>query len=127
MKHGQKAPRNPLFTDKKSADIFIALFIEEHHKRIAKSLFVDGLTNEETAYKIGYSTRQIERIKTYLLRAAVKRLIEKQIPQAINEEQFVKDMNIYYNCPVCDCDFTGKPATKYCSNCGQALDWSDTE
>lgn len=79
MELSQKAPQKPLFTDKKSTDIFISLFDEEYHKRIAKSLFVEGLTNEETANKIGYSQRQIERIKTYLLRTAVKKLIEKQI------------------------------------------------
>ena len=79
MIHGQKAPKKPLLVNKNETEIFISLFDEEYHKRVAKSLFVEGLTNEETADKIGYSTRQIERIKTYLLRTAVKRLIEKQI------------------------------------------------
>ena len=57
--------------------------------------------------------------------------IEKQIPKKpINVEKH------YYECPCCEHDlgvsdddiFVYKNHTSvYCSNCGQALDWSDTE
>lgn len=57
--------------------------------------------------------------------------IKKQIPKKpINVEKH------YYECPCCKQDlgvsdddiFVYKnPIKKYCNNCGQALDWSDTE
>lgn len=57
--------------------------------------------------------------------------IEKQIPKKpINVEKH------YYECPCCKQDLGvsdddifvyENPIKKYCNNCGQALDWSDTE
>ena len=32
-----------------------------------------------------------------------------------------------YNCPNCNCTVWGTDKAKYCSHCGQALDWSDTK
>ena len=56
--------------------------------------------------------------------------IEKQIPKKpINVEKH------YYECPCCKQDLGvsdddifvyENPIKKYCNNCGQALDWSDT-
>jgi hypothetical protein len=45
--------------------------------------------------------------------------IEKQIPKKpINRKG-----TTYFYCPVCD----GNMLNNYCADCGQALDWSDTE
>ena len=49
-----------------------------------------------------------------------KSALEKQIPKKVitsNEQEY---------CPVCNY-FVPPPCEKYCSHCGQALDWSDTE
>ena len=49
--------------------------------------------------------------------------LEKQMPKKPLEE------NRYYGqgeCPACGAVFVDKD-TQYCGNCGQALDWSDTE
>lgn len=32
-----------------------------------------------------------------------------------------------YNCPYCNCTVWGTDKNNFCDNCGQALDWSDTE
>lgn len=32
-----------------------------------------------------------------------------------------------YDCPNCNCTVWRTDKSKYCDNCGQALDWSDTE
>lgn len=49
----------------------------------------------------------------------VKAALEKQIPKLPKEDGWLY-------CPVCGKDVClEKP--KYCSDCGQALDWSDTE
>lgn len=66
MTHLQKAPRKPLFTDETEAEIFLDLFTdfdEPHYKEIAKLIFVDGLTNDEVGEEIGYSSRQIQRLR----------------------------------------------------------------
>lgn len=80
MKHLQKAPRKPLFVQEKEAKLFLSLFTdfdEENHIKIAKLIFVEGLTNEEVANEIGYSKRQIERLRIQILRVALKRAITK--------------------------------------------------
>lgn len=52
--------------------------------------------------------------------------LEKQTPQKTTEREYVPNGTLIYgHCPNCDC-FT-KNFFKYCGNCGQALDWSDTE
>lgn len=121
MKHLQKAPKKPLFTDKKEADIFITLFDDESLKTIAKLIFVDGLTNEETADETFYCKRQIERTRAVVLKTAVKRLIEKQIPKKPN----YKSKHLMRFCP--NCDYPLPLFFKFCNHCGQALDWSGTE
>lgn len=60
--------------------------------------------------------------------------LEKQIPQKPNlqgdgyaDGELVYD---YAECPVCGCDFEEESncwGCKFCPDCGQALDWSDTE
>jgi hypothetical protein len=51
--------------------------------------------------------------------------IEKQIPKKVVEKKFVEDVNLNY-CPCCNVRFIGW-GMKHCGECGQALDWSDTE
>lgn len=54
------------------------------------------------------------------------KLREKQMPKKTTKRQYVPNGTLIYgHCPICDC-FT-KNFFKYCRNCGQALDWSDTE
>lgn len=60
--------------------------------------------------------------------------IEKQIPQKpILEGDGYADGNPVYDtayCPICNHDFEegiNDWGSKYCSGCGQALDWSDVE
>jgi len=49
----------------------------------------------------------------------LKETVEKQIPKKpINREG-----TTYFYCPVCD----GNRLNNYCADCGQAIDWSDTE
>ena len=55
--------------------------------------------------------------------------LEKQIPQKVS---YGYDEQNDIKCPNCDyvisyMDAHDKGVDKYCSNCGQALDWSDTE
>lgn len=62
--------------------------------------------------------------------AEAKRIVceatRTQIPQKTTKRQYVPNGTLVYgHCPNCDC-FT-KNFFKYCGNCGQALDWSDTE
>lgn len=57
-------------------------------------------------------------VKNMCIEALEKQLPKKPIPD-----------NRYYGngiCPSCKAVFTDK-STKYCGNCGQALDWSDEE
>lgn len=78
MKHLQKAPRKPLFTNENQAEIFINLFNdcdEIEYKTIAKLIFVDGLTNEETANATYYSLRSIERVRSKIIKIALKKAI----------------------------------------------------
>ena len=65
----------------------------------------------------------------------VKSALEKQIPKKpITKNELIKtergyellDENEQEYCPVCNF-FVQPPCEKYCTHCGQALDWSDTE
>ena len=51
-------------------------------------------------------------------------VLEKRIPKRISAKLYDWG-NYYYLCPSCDCTLLGYE--KYCDECGQALDWSDTE
>lgn len=51
--------------------------------------------------------------------------IEKQIPKKVVEKNIVEDVSLNY-CPYCNSRFIGW-GMKHCGECGQALDWSDTE
>ena len=50
--------------------------------------------------------------------------INKQIPQEPIKANDIQD-HIYlrYVCPTCHCAFTYTGTARYCSHCGQALDW----
>lgn len=57
---------------------------------------------------------------TVLNKAAILEAIEKQIPQTpLPEERYYGNGK----CPRCGVVFIDK-STRYCGNCGQALDWS---
>lgn len=128
MKPYKKPPKKPLF-DKKQGEIFIECIDDNTHKKIAKLIFVEGMTNLEVAEQTDYCVRQIERIKIDLMKIVLKRLIEKQIPKKpikieetynVERGEWVAD----YECPSC-----GNPYAddSFCSCCGQALDWGDGE
>lgn len=51
--------------------------------------------------------------------------LEKQIPKKVVEKNIVEDVSLNY-CPYCNFRFIGW-GMKHCGECGQALDWSDTE
>ncbi len=60
--------------------------------------------------------------------------LEKQIPKKVTEKKFPDnpegdrvpmDIKLHY-CPCCNVRFIGW-GMKYCGECGQALDWSDSE
>lgn len=48
--------------------------------------------------------------------------LEKQIPKKVVKHNGSE----LYHCPNCDTYFLGN-GFKHCTDCGQALDWSDTE
>ena len=72
----QKAPIKPLFNEEQGK-IFLDLLDDNMDKRIARLLFIDGMTNQECADIIGYSSRQIERKRSALLKKGILRLINK--------------------------------------------------
>ena len=54
-------------------------------------------------------------------------VLEKQIPKKPNMIGFEPNKlisSVHYSCPICDRLLS---RYKYCPDCGQALDWSDTE
>lgn len=78
----KKHPKKPLFADQKEKELFLNLFNdfdEDNYKEIAKLLFCDGMTNEETANITNYSVRHIERLRADLLKVALKRAIKKMV------------------------------------------------
>ena len=80
MVHHKKPPRNPLFTDENEVRVFMSLFNDfddERHIKVAKALFVDGLTLEETAEMSYYDIRSIGRLKNDILKVILKRAIKR--------------------------------------------------
>ena len=51
-----------------------------------------------------------------------KKALEKQMPKKVVKHNGSE----LYHCPNCDTYFLGN-GFKHCTDCGQALDWSDTE
>lgn len=57
--------------------------------------------------------------------------LEKQIPKKVNNLEIFSDIGACVpktksgNCPICNNFMIGEVA--HCKECGQALDWSDTE
>lgn len=125
MNNGQKAPRNPLF-NKEQGEVFILYLDGVLDKKIAQYIFVDGMTNEEVAEIVGYSKRQIERIRIGLMKTVLKRLIENRIPKKpIPLTSKFTNSVIGYGCPNCNntCLGNGEYSCNCCEDCGQALDW----
>ena len=48
--------------------------------------------------------------------------LEKQIPKKVITKRITEDLKLYH-CPCCDVHYF-QVGMKYCSCCGQALDWS---
>lgn len=78
MKHLQKRQRTPLLNEQQGK-IFILHLDDELNKKIAQLLFVEGMTTEEVAEEVGYSKRNVERIRIKLMQTVIKRLIEKEL------------------------------------------------
>ena len=61
----------------KQANFFISLFDDDKTvQKVAKCIFADGLTNKQTAEKVGYSVRQIERLRLRITRVALRKLMD---------------------------------------------------
>jgi hypothetical protein len=73
-------------------------------------------------YKLAYDIfEQTVNHGEYIL--AVESALKKQIPKKVI---FQSDFEGLRYCPCCNVRFIGW-GMKYCGECGQALDWSDTE
>ena len=53
----------------------------------------------------------------------ISKALRKQVPQKPKTEQYF--YGIVYSCPVCGVYTDAATNIKYCSRCGQALDWSE--
>lgn len=87
------------------------------------------MTNEE-AIEILQEERDYAQFPKYVRKSIeiATSAIKKQIPQTPNLSNFGLCRIKAYNCPVCGKGClvrTDSYCPKYCSNCGQALDWSD--
>ena len=112
----QKAPKKPLLNEEQG-EIFISALDDDLHKKIAKRIFVDGMTNEEVANEFSYCERQIERIRISLMKTVLKRLIEKQIPKKPIENGIGG-----YICPHCKGVILDLPHELYHRDCGGRLE-----
>lgn len=124
----KKPLRKNLFENKQQAEIFVSLFdnerFDELDRKIARHIFVDNMTVDEVADIIGYSSRQIERIKSNFIRFALQKLIHKQTPQ--ESKEYDDDWFICPNCGseiVCVDDYID--INKFCLVCGQALNFKE--
>ena len=63
----KKPPKKPIYKENSAEAKKLFLVCEnELEKQIAKLIFIDGYTADEVAYEVGYSERQIYRIKKKL-------------------------------------------------------------
>lgn len=69
--------RDELVFKGEQATAFISLFDDDKTvQKVAKCIFADGLTNKQTAEKVGYSVRQIERLRLRITRVALRKLMD---------------------------------------------------
>lgn len=72
-----------------------------------------------------------ERIKNFFIEPVIKPLrdlIEKATPKKPILGHADKDLSYYeWNCPTCDEFHMSHVIEKYCSHCGQAIDWSEDD
>lgn len=69
--------RDELVFKGEQANFFISLFDDDKTvQKVAKCIFADGLTNKQTAEKVGYSVRQIERLRVRITRVALRKLMD---------------------------------------------------
>ncbi len=130
MVHHKKPPRNPLFTDENEANLFMSLFNDfddERHIKVAKAIFVEGLTLEEAAEMSNYDVRSIGRLKNDILKVILKRAIKRvliQVPAADVEEVKHGYWELDMYCSVCGYLYdTGEytNANDYCPKCGAKM------
>lgn len=55
----------------------------------------------------------------------IQAVFERFTPKKPVDKEFVEDVSLNY-CPCCNVRFIGW-GMKFCGECGQALDWSDSE
>lgn len=91
---------------------------QEAIENINNILYSDYLCDESIDYQL--TTDDIKCLEMS------KEALEKQIPKKTTKRQYVPNGTLIYgHCP--NCDWFTENFFKYCRNCGQALDWSDTE
>lgn len=60
----KKPPRKPIYKENsEEAKKLFSICENDLEKKIVQLIFIDGYTADEVGYEIGYSTRQIYRIK----------------------------------------------------------------
>lgn len=70
--------RHPMIFKGRKAKYFLSLFDDGALRAVAECIFVEGLTNNETADKLHYSLRQIERLRARVNEVAIKRLMDER-------------------------------------------------
>lgn len=82
---------------------------------------------EEALEELSYEDTAYGGKCTYEVRMTALDALEKQIP--CKPEEYVPDFpyNIFYTqkCAKCGTPVIGKKISKYCSECGQKIDWSE--
>ena len=124
--------RFPIFEEGSvQANAFLALFENPFERKIMECLYIHGYNTAETGEAVGYSERQVYRIKKQLIESTVIKLwIEKNTPKApVIEKQRHGDKNkgytakVLYLCPNCRKELGCHPIEirPFCSECGQAV------
>ena len=70
--------------------------------------------------------KTLENVKRSKLSVADKDCIQAVFERFIPKKVVKHNGSELYHCPNCDTYFLGN-GFKHCTDCGQALDWSDTE
>ena len=78
--------RDELVFKGEQANFFISLFDDDKTvQKVARCLFVDGLTNKQTAEKVGYSLRQIERLRLRIIKVALRKLMDSYADKILQD------------------------------------------
>ena len=86
---------------------------------------IDNMTPQEAIELVEQCGLNIEGIKNIECESLIISALEKQIPKKVNISlKGTTGWNTKCHCPNCRAFISNG---KYCYECGQALDWSDTE